>query len=397
MANEINENGIVTDDVTTTIEKLTTDFKGIYGNDINVSQSTPDGQLINIAAQAKTDTLELATQLYNMFNPLTARGRVQDNLYALVGLKRKAVQFTFVEVNVTTTGSCILQGLDNNAESLTATGYTVSDQIGNNFILLNTQYINEAGTYLLEFRAEKAGAIEVLPNTITNMVSVIVNVASVNNPAVQYITGQYEETDAEFALRFAKSRRVNAKGTDDGLKAELLNLNLVTDAYVHDNRGDTTDASGTAGHTFWTIVEGGVNADIANVIYANLTDGVGMRGTVTVDVTKQNGNTETIKFDRPSYQDLYVKFSLINKGSGTVDQAALKTYLISHLSTGIYANIDTLQVTNVIQAYSSDLIPYDLTVSDDGTNWAEYVTPQNYNYKFRLTAENITIETVQSM
>lgn len=397
MANEINENGIVTDSVTTTVANLETSFKGIYGEDINVTQSTPDGQLINIAAQAKTDTLELATSLYNMFNPVTVRGRAQDNLYKLVGLKRKASAFSFVEVNVTVTGPCTLQGLDENAESLTATGYTVSDTIGNNYILLNTQYFNGAETRLLEFRAENVGAIEVLPNTITNMVSVIANVSGVNNPAAQYITGQAEETDAAFFLRFNKSRAIGSKGQDDGLLAQLLNLNLVTSAYIHDNRGSATDSTGTAGHTIWTIVEGGTNADIAQTIYANVTDGCGMRGTVSVDLTKSNGRTETIYFDRPSYQNLYVKFSLINKSGAAVDQSALKDYIVSNLSTGIYTSVDTLQITNLIQAYNTNLVPYNLTVSGDNNTWEEYVLPQAYNYKFTLAAENITITSVTSV
>lgn len=396
MANEINENGIVTDSVTTTVENLTQAFKDIYGEDISVAQNTPDGQLINIAAQAKTDTLELAIALYNMFNPDTVRGRAQDNLYKLAGLRRKSSAFSYVVVNVTTTAPCILQGLDDNAESLTATGYTVSDTIGNNYILLNTEYINAAGTYALEFRAANVGAVEVLPNTITNMVSVIAGVQSVNNPAVQYLTGQAEETDAAFNLRFNRSRAIGSRGQDDGLLAQLLNINLVTGAYVHDNRGNSTDATGTAGHTIWAIVEGGLNADIAQVIYAEVTDGCGMRGNVSVDVTKANGRTETILFDRPSYQNLYVKFSLINKSSATVDQTALKDFIVDKLATGIYTSVDTLQITNIIQAYSADLIPYDLSVSGDGTTWVEYVLPQGYNYKFTLTAENITITTIQS-
>lgn len=397
MANEINENGIVTDSVTTTVAKLTTAFKEIYGDDINVSQSTPDGQLINIAAQAKTDTLELAISLYNMFNPVTVRGRAQDNLYKLVGLRRKASKFTFVEVNVTTTGACILRGLDDNAESLTATGYTVSDTIGNNFILLNTQYINAAGTYLLAFRAEKVGAVEVLPNTITNMVSVIANVASVNNPAAQYSTGQAEETDAEFFLRFSKSRANRGSGQDDSLEAQLLNINLVKSVYIDDNREDTTNAAGTPAHSIWVIVEGGVNADIAQVIYENVTDGCGMRGTVSVNVTKSNGRTETIYFDRPQSQNLYVDFSLLNKSGASVDEDALKDYIIANLATGIYTSVDTLAITNIIQAYDANLIPYNLTVSGDGTTWEEYVLPQAYNYKFTLAKANITIDSVTSV
>lgn len=391
MANQITENGIEIDDLKTIVDNLTESFKNIYGQDINVEQSTPDGQLINIAAQSKIDTLELAVALYNLFNPETVRGIPQDNLYKLVGLTRKASAFTFVEVEVTTTGPCILQGLDDAAEDINGTGYTVSDNIGNNFILLNTEYINSAGSYLLAFRAQNVGAIEVLPNTITNMVSVIGNVSGVNNPTIPYIVGQEGETDAQFNIRFNKSRALGSTGQDDGLLAQLLNINLVTGAYVHDNRTSLTDSTGTAGHTVWCIVEGGTNSDIAEVIYANLTAGCGMRGEVEVEVTKLNGKLETIRFDRPSYQNLHVKFRYLNKGNGEIDDEALKNYIVSNLITGIYTSVDTLQITNIIQSFDSNIIPYDLVVSGDGENWSELVEPSGYNYKFVLSSENINI------
>lgn len=395
MTNEINDNGIVTDSYETTYQGLVTAFKNIYGVDINLDQSTPDGQLIGIAAQAKQDTLELATALYNIFNPETAVGIAQDNLYKLVGLRRKASQFSFVEVTVTTTGSCTLQGLDADAENVNGTGYTVSDTYGNNWILLNTAYINQAGTYNLDFRAEKQGAVQVLPNTVTNMVTIVENVSNVNNPAVQYITGQTEETDVEFRVRFNKSRALSSVGLNDGLLARLLNVNLVTGAFVYNNRTNTTDSTGTAAHTIWCIVEGGTNADIANTIYSNITDGCGMRGTVTYDINTAGGLVETVRFDRPSYQSLEVTFSLISKSGATVDQDALKTYIVENLKTGVYTSVDTLQITNLIQQYDNNLIPYDLTISGDGgTTQEEFLLPQGYNYKFTLATSDITIANV---
>ena len=395
MTNEINANGIITDDYATTYQNLVTAFKNIYGVDINLEQSTPDGQLIGIAAQAKQDTLELATAIYNIFNPETVVGVPQDNLYKLIGLKRKSSQFSFVEVTVTTTGSCTLHGLDDKAEDVNGTGYTVSDTYGNNWILLNTEYFNQAGTRTLEFRAEKQGAVQVLPNTITNMVTVVENVTSVNNASIQYITGQTEETDAEFRVRFNKSRSVGALGINDSLLAALLNVNLVTGAYVYNNRTNSTDATGTAGHTIWCIVEGGTTEDVAQAIYAHVTDGCGMRGTVTYDINTAGGLVEQIKFDRPTAQSVEVTFSLLSKSSATVDQDALKEYIVENLKTGVYTSLDTLQITNLIQAYDANLIPYDLTLSGDGgSTQEEYILPQGYNYKFTLSEEDITITNV---
>ena len=400
MANEINENGITVDSFNTTYDGLVQSFKDIYGQDINLEQSTPDGQLIGIASQAKTDTLELCVRLYNMFNPDTVSGRQQDNLYNLVGLKRKATQFSFVDVQVTTTGACTLQGLDDKVEDLNGTGYMVSDTVGNNWILTETTYINVAGTYTLSFRAQDQGAVTCLPNTITNMVTVVGNVSSVNNPAVQNVIGQSEETDAEFRNRFYKSRASGSTGTQEGLLSKLLNLNLVTGAYVYTNRTSSTDATGTPEHSVWVIVEGGESADIANTIYANVTDGCGMRGSETYTIHTAGGLVQTIKYDRPTYTPIYVTLSLKNKGNTIYDQDAqdaLCEYISQNLATGVHTSVDTAMISNIIQSYDANLIPYDLTIGESTPTSDEYLMPSNYNIKYTLSASNITITTVSNV
>lgn len=399
MTNEINSNGITVDSYNTTYEDLVTSFKNIYGQDINLEQSTPDGQLIGIASQAKTDTLELAVRLYNMFNPDTVSGRQQDNLYSLVGLKRKSTEFSKVMINVVTSGPCTLKGLDDQENDLNGTGYMVSDTTGNNWILTETTYINAAGTYPLSFRAQNQGPVSCLPNTITNMVTVVGNVTSVNNTQEQYETGQDEETNAEFRIRFYKSRALGSNGTKDGLLSRLLNVNDVVGAYVHSNSGSSTDASGTPEHSIWAIVEGGNNGDIAQVIYANVTDGCGMRGAITYPIKTAGGLTQTIRFDRQTDTPVYVKFSLLNKTGEPVDEDALRTYIHNSINLNIYESLDTLQITNVIQSYRTDLVPYDLYVSTDGNTWDEYISPSNYNIKFTLPDDdsNIIITSVTNV
>lgn len=400
MTNEINANGITVDSFNTTFDELVANFKDIYGQDINLEQSTPDGQLIGIAAQSKTDTLELAVRLYNMFNPATVEKRQQDNLYSLVGLKRKASQFSFVEVQVTTTGACTLRGLDDKIEDLDGTGYMVSDTVGNNWILTETTYINIAGTYTLSFRAQNQGAVTCLPNTITNMVTIVGNVSSVNNPAVQNITGQSEETDADFRNRFYQSRASGSTGTQEGLLSKLLNLNLVTGAYVYSNNGSSTDATGTPEHTIWVIVEGGETADIGNLIYANVTDGCGMRGSVTYTIKTTGGLTQTIKFDRPTYTPIYVTMSLKNKGSTVYDQDKqdeLCDFIAQHLITGVHTSVDTAMIGNIIQSFDDDLIPYDLTIGESTPTSEEYLMPSNYNIKYTLDPSDITITTITNV
>lgn len=391
MSNQITKDGIETDDLQTILAELTEDFKNIYGQDINLEQSTPDGQLINILAQAKRDTLDLAVQSYNLFNPETVIGRAQDNLYKLIGLYRKASKFSFVQVNVTITAPANLQGLDDDVENPDGVGYTLSDTNGNNFILVNSTNLTSAGTYLLDFRAQNIGAIQVLPNTIKNMVSVIRGVSYVNNPSVQYQTGNDEETDAEFRIRFNKSRSLSGKGFNDSLLAALLNINLVTDAQVYSNRTNVTDSDGTPAHSVWVIVEGGTDEEVAEAIYSNVSDGSGMRGAQQVALRKSNGLFETIYFDRAQSEPLYVKATLKNLTTRDLDLDAIKQALIQGLNFKIYGSVDTAEITCILRDYSSDYVPYNVEISVNNTTWAEYLLPQNKQNKFTLTADNITL------
>ena len=45
MANVIDVDGIHIDDLNTTLEELKNEFKSIYGQEVNLDQNSPDGQL----------------------------------------------------------------------------------------------------------------------------------------------------------------------------------------------------------------------------------------------------------------------------------------------------------------------------------------------------------------
>ena len=56
-------NGTIVNDVT--VKGL----KEIYGTDINTDPNTPDGNMVNIPALAKSDILQLCVGIYDSFDP----------------------------------------------------------------------------------------------------------------------------------------------------------------------------------------------------------------------------------------------------------------------------------------------------------------------------------------
>ena len=326
--NYIGTSGLIIQTLEEIVEDLKAQYKAVYGANINIEQNSPDGQLINIAAQAKMDILDLITQYYNNLDPDRAVGVPQQILYKLNGLTIKAYTYSYCYVSVVITESVTLQGLDENIESEEGAGYTVRDTNGNRWILAETQNLT-AGTYLLNFRAADLGSVTSNPNTITVMETIQRGVASVNNPASNYITGQQGETAAEFRLRRNKSMAVPSQGFDESIQSQMLNLTNVTQCKVYDNREDTT-VNGIPAHTVWVIVEGGTAEEIGSVIYHNIPPGIPMKGAQSVEVPRAiTGELETIYYDLPTAVPLYIQATIKQFGETEIDTDFVKSQLES--------------------------------------------------------------------
>jgi len=392
MANYIDKDGLHTESISEIKENLTTEYKNIYGDDITVSSDSPDGQRINIEAQAKADLLDYSKQVYNSFDVDTVIGDQQDRLYKINNVYRNNADYTFVVVNVTVTQAVNLHGLDTDILNANGSGYTVADEIGTNFILANSVSLSAAGTYPLEFRAEKIGAVDVSPNTITTMVTVVAGVSGVNNPSKQYLTGNTQESDSEFRIRRNKSTAISAQGFYDAMEGQFLSIPNVTSAKVYENTPTNKEIpQSSADSAIWCIVEGGLDSDIASIIYANRTFGCAMIGSTTATVERADGTTFTAYFDRPSPQNLYMNITIKSRQGLIPDDDYIKEQLVDRMKFGIYEQVTSSDVVIEINEIDSSVYVESCTLSNDGTTFGYSATPTTKDKYFALSAANINI------
>lgn len=388
--NYFSQTGLVTQSLEEIITEITGKYQEIYGNDINIDQNTPDGQMINLLAQMKKDILDLLVQYNSNIDVDQVQGIAQQILYKLNGLEIKSYTYSYVNVKVTTSGPTNLQGLDNNIDNSDGTGYTIQDTNGNRWILANS-VINLNGTDEFPFRAAELGGIQCLPNTVTLPETIVSGVVSVTNPAANYITGDTGESDAEYRQRRNKTVALPSQGFDESIEAQLLNLDTVTQVKVYDNR-KSVEVNGIPAHTIWVIVEGGQNSEIGNIIYANIPPGIPMKGSIEVLVSKSNGELTPVYFDRETAQTLYVKITIKNLETTALDETDIKNKMSENLTYNIGENADTATITCVLRDILNNTgIPYDVEVSTDNSNWQEIVTPTGLDNYFALAAENITL------
>lgn len=399
MANVINANGIQIDTLEEILSDYTTSMQQIYGADINVESNSPDGQWLNILAQITRDLSEFGVAIYNSFDPDFAQGVVLDERVAINNIQRRGASYTFQNIQITVDRALNLAGLDANANNPDGVGFTVGDNANNQFILLDSQTIASAGTYTFSFRAKLLGAIETLPNTIVNQITVVLGVTAVNNSTGASSVGQNEETDFELRERRKASIALGATGYLNGLQGAILNLDGVVDAEVYENDTNITNADGIPPHSIWVIVEGGSNTDIANQIYSRKSAGCGMRGSIVVNIPEPSGHVFEARFDRPIAQNLYIQFSIQALRTGqTFDAPSIKQYMVDNLSFGIgkpaiaenIAEIANDAIIATAGEGSGAVINLQISLTS-GSGFTYFLNTTTLQHKFSTNVANITI------
>ena len=391
MPNQLDSSGLQVATVTEIVSALIAGFQSIYGSDINTDQNSPDGQALNIFAQAIADQLELLSQVYTSFDPDSAFGVMCDQRFALNGISRQAGSYTLQPVDVTFDRAVTINGIDALEANPSAQVFTVQDDSGNQFQLQTTYAATGAGTQSLIFQAVSLGKVQTTVNTITVISTVTLGVTGVNNSSGPVVVGQDEETDTQFKIRRAKSFSLAATGPADAVLAALLETAGVTDAYVAENTtgGVVTEIPA---HAIWCIVQGGRDSDVANVIRVKKAPGCGMQGGTSVVLSRPAGNTFTAKFDRPVNETLHVKLTLVPKKAGvTFDIDVVKAALVSALTYGIAQAATTGDIVLAMLTINPDAICTTLGVSPDGSTWTDVLATTDFQHRFVLSAGNITV------
>lgn len=416
MADILNENGLVVQSYDEVLSFIQENLNKIYsenGEEINFGSETPDGQFSNILAQISNDNRELALEIYNSFNPDNCVGTVQDERYALNYITRKGGTYTIQNIDITVNQTVTLQGLDGSYYEPNATSYTVSDDAGNMWYLMDTITIT-TGMHRLPFRSQNMGYTQPTIGTITNQVTKVLGVTNVINSVPPITYGEDQESDAEFRIRRDKSTQIKGQNNYDAMLGQILELDDVRDAKIFVNNTSSTDTTvtgdalnGVPPYNIWVIVEGGANSDIANKIYensaglatygyANQDEGIDYVTETTISTSLQSFE---VKFNRVNPIDLHIRFDVKIAQTGfNLAEDNIKEYIATNLLYKLNQPAETSYITEIasqaLLQYSSSVYVLNVEISTDGTTWTDYIATNSWMNKFVVNEDNITITQV---
>ena len=391
MPNKLDANGLQVQTRNELITFLEGKMRGIYGNDINLEQNSPDGQMLQIYAQTVIDVLELVQQVYASFDPDEAVGKVLDQRVAYNGVQRQGGTFSRTPINVTTTDALTLYGLDQSAEQV----FTVSDDDGNEWQLLQTQTPGSAGTYTYDFQAAQPGEVLTTQNTITTVVTIVLGVDSVNNPSSQSVIGVNEESDKELKTRRKKSVALSSKSYLDSLKAALANIEGISYSTAYENYTDTVDSDGIPAHGIWAIVEGNyTDEDVATAIYRNRNGGANMKGDESYTLTTEDGSPFTVFWDVVDVVEVFARFTV----EGILNELEISDYeelieeIADQYTPEVNENVNQNTLASIINGINDNILAYDFGFSETlGGSYTNILNPSAKDKRLSITEGKVIV------
>lgn len=264
---------------------LVQQYQGIYGADVYLQPDSQDGQLLSIFAQVLYDTAALGASVYNSFSPATAQGVGLSRNVKINGLQRQIPSHSTAElVIVGSAGTIITDGV-------------AQDTLQQKWNLPSPTTIPALGTITVTATAQAEGAVQAEANTITTIFTPTLGWQTVNNPAVA-TTGAPVEKDAQLRIRQTESTANPSLTVVDGTAGAVLNTEGVQKQRTYENDTGSTDGNGIPAHSICSVVSGGNDTDVAQVIALHKTPGAGTFGDTTVLVYDAHGMPLNISFQR---------------------------------------------------------------------------------------------------
>ncbi|MCK3654210.1 hypothetical protein A4G19_15860 [Pasteurellaceae bacterium Macca] len=325
---EINENGLQIDRLDEVVERISQGFRQIYGQNIDLSPDSPDGQLVGLLAQMVMDQNELLENAYRQIDPDLASGAWLEQRVAYAGLVRGKAKYSYLPA-VVLTGEPL---------ATIPAGVIISDTTKTRWVLQNSVTLNAQGSAKADFRSEELGAFNVPVHTAMTIETITFGLHSVTTQTESQI-GAEEESDIELRQRFFLSRSRNATNSVSSLEGKLLALPDVRQVSILENNLAETDKNQLPPHSINVIVLGGDEQQIAQVIYHNKGGGTGMKGETEIRI-RHNEKERLIRFDKAKQVDIHLSTVVVrDKDFTEIDHEGVKQ-AISALPFKIGENVN---------------------------------------------------------
>lgn len=315
--------GTIVPDTDVVLEQVISEWRGIFGQDLVVDASTPQGMWIVTEALARSAVLRNNAAVANQMNPYLSGGIFLDALLALTGAQRKAAEYTTVPAQLNGVNGTVIPKASQARDNVTGELFQSDEEITLTGSLVS-----------VDFSAVNPGSIAVGIGALTQIVTPILGWETITNAAIG-VPGSLVQSDPA-----AKSlRRVTLASQGSSLSEAIMSaVNLVPGVkipiYFRENPTGATaviDGISLIAHSMFASVYGGTDEDIAAAILSKKSGGCAYNGNTTVVLTDAfSGQLQPVTFFRPTEVPILIRVTVKQDTSIANLDDAVKAAILSY-------------------------------------------------------------------
>lgn len=371
----INMNGTVVADTSQTKGEIQAEYREVFGDEIDLSDETPEGVLVNAETIARNGVAVNNANLANQINPNQAGGVFLDAIWSLTrgltGGRRFATPSTFSQpVDLTgVPGTVIPEG---------SIAETVN---GDQFESLAEVTLDGSGLASVAFQAVENGTIAVGIGELNTIApGAPLGWETVNNP-VSATLGRNDESDSESRLRRIDTLALQGISISIAITSALNEIEGVKSLSYRENFTDTDqiiDGVFMLKHSVYACVDGGADSDIGQALLDNKTAGADWNGAVTVNVTDEtSGQVYPVKFDRPDEIQAWIRVTIapttVSNPSSVVETSVLR-YANGEIEGErgfvVGASVSPFEVASAVNSDTPEIFVRQVELSTDGISYS---------------------------
>lgn len=302
--NFLNEQGVIIPDTSATRDGVIADFRGAFGNDIDIDPSSPSGLLIALHTELRDFVIRNNSDLANQINPDYATGVFLDAIFGLTDVQGRQPATKSVLNGVVLTGE---------AGTVVPAGTLAADLDGNQWALVDGVTIPQAGSIVASFEAVEYGAIPCEAGQLQTFVTSILGLISVHNPNSASL-GRDAERDIHVRRRRRETLAIQSMSAPEAVRSRIMALDGVRSLQFLENTESTQQI--IAGitmkpHSIWACIDGGKNNEIARALFDVKTSGAGYNGAVQVNISDSRSQVlYPVNFDRPVEKAILIRVTV---------------------------------------------------------------------------------------
>lgn len=392
--------GVIVPDTSTVLTEIQDMFKEVFGQDLDLTATTPQGRLIEMFQRNRTFCIQICALVSNMLNLGRASGFILDDLGSLFLIERQPATKTET--------LAVLSGV---AGTIIPAGTRFQTEDGNIFETIQQYIIGDSGGVNAVCQAQETGEVPCPANTLNIILDRINGLETVINPSAP-VLGHDLESDADFRYRIKNSLNINSVAILSAIKSNLEAIPEVKDSYCYDNYTSssvTVDGITVPAHSILACVEGGSNLDVATVLYKKKTIGTGYITSATNLVTQTvideaYGTTYQVKFMRPIETAIDIAISVSRQDYSGADLEDRVKDAIIQWYNGNVDGVDGIRIGKAVSPFEisaavSDVLP-DIFITNVGIcthNGTPASTTLSFGAVHKATVDrtNITVTVTQ--